>query len=88
MQPGAIWLARLTGRPLLPVAFAGHPAIRVGSWDRILVPVPLSRGVFVYGESLWVPRNADEEACAAARNQLAERLDNVTQRAQQRLLIR
>ncbi len=88
VQPGAIWLARLTGRPLLPVAFAGRPAMQVGSWDRILVPVPLSRGVFVYGDSLWVPRDADEDACAAAQNQLAERLDEVTERAQQRLLIR
>lgn len=88
VQPGAIWLARLTGRPLLPVAFAARPAIRVGSWDRILVPVPLSRGVFEYGDPLWVPRDANEEACAGACSQLAERLDEVTQRAQQRLLIR
>ncbi len=88
VQPGAIWLARLTGRPLLPVAFAGRPAIHVGSWDRILVPVPLSRGVFVYGDLLWVPRDADEEACAAVRDHLAARLDDLTERARQRLLIR
>jgi lysophospholipid acyltransferase (LPLAT)-like uncharacterized protein len=88
VQPGAIWIARLTGRPLLPVAFACRPAMRVGSWDRILVPVPLSRGVFVYGDPLWIPRTADEAACAQACDELAGCLDDLTERAQQRLLIR
>ena len=35
VQPGAIWLARLSGRPLLPVAFASRPVFHVGSWDRM-----------------------------------------------------
>ena len=88
VQPGAIWVARLTGRPLLPVAFACKPAIRVGSWDRILVPVPLSRGAFIYGDPLWIPRDADEEACASFCGELADLLDELTERAQQRLLVR
>ena len=40
VQPGAVWLARLCERPLLPVAFACRPCVRVGSWDRMIVPKP------------------------------------------------
>lgn len=88
VQPGAIWVARLTGRPLLPVAFAARPSFTVGSWDRMLVPVPMSRGAFVYGELLWVPRDADDESCEAAQVDLARRLDELTERASESLLIR
>ena len=88
VQPGAIWLARLSGRPLLPVAFACRPAIRVGSWDRIQIPLPLGRGVFVYGDLMWVARDADEETCELTAERLAARLDDLTGRAQERLLIR
>lgn len=85
VQPGAVWLARLTGRPLLPVAFAARPCLHVGSWDRMIVPVPLSRGAFEYGELQWVPRAADEAALTAARGELQGRLNEIGERARRRL---
>ncbi len=86
VQPGAIWLARMSGRPLLPVAFASRPAFRVGSWDRMIVPIPFSRGVFEYGEVLWVARDAGENAVARARVELEGRINRVTDQARRRLL--
>ena len=86
VQPGAIWLARLSGRPLLPVAFACKPAIRVGSWDRMIVPLPFSRGVFEYGDLLWVARDADDAAVEEARVELESRINSITDRARQRLI--
>jgi len=86
VQPGAIWLARLTGRPLLPVAFACRPCFRVGSWDRMIVPLPLSRGVFEYGEPLRVARDAEDAAGEQARDELKARLQETTERARRRLV--
>ena len=86
VQPGAIWLARLSGRPLLPVAFASRPVFHVGSWDRMLVPIPFSRGVFEYGELLWVARDADENAVDGARVELEGRINRVTDQARRRLV--
>lgn len=86
VQPGAVWLARLSERPLLPVAFACRPCVRVGSWDRMIVPLPFSRGVFEYGELLWVRRDADEDATEEARVELEWRLRETTDRAQRRLV--
>jgi lysophospholipid acyltransferase (LPLAT)-like uncharacterized protein len=86
VQPGAVWLARLSGRPLLPVAFACRPCVRVGSWDRMIVPVPFSRGVFEYGELLWVPRDADQGAAEEARLELQGRIIETGNRARQRLV--
>lgn len=85
VQPGAVWLARAAGRPLLPVAFASKPCLRAGSWDRMLVPVPFSRGAFEYGELLWVPRTADRKALEQARGELEQRICEVTARARHRV---
>ena len=81
VQPGAVWLARLSGRPLLPVAFACRPCVRVGSWEEMLFPIPFSRGVFEYGELLWVPRDAAEAAVEEARVELERRINAATDRA-------
>ena len=85
VQLGAVWLAKLTGRPLLPVAFDCRPRPCVGSWDRIIVPLPFSRGAFEYGELLWIPRDADEETTEAGRVELQIRIRETTERARRRL---
>ncbi|MFQ5742268.1 MAG: lysophospholipid acyltransferase family protein [Acidobacteriota bacterium] len=81
VQPGAIWLSRLTGRPLLPLAFACRPVLRLASWDRMILPLPFGRGAFLYGEPIWVPTDADRRACAALQERLARQLDELTLRA-------
>jgi len=81
VQPGATWIAKATGRPLLPVAFNCSRSWRLRSWDRMLLPLPFARGVFVYGPHLWVPHNADAAALTSADCQLAERLAELTERA-------
>jgi len=86
VQPGAVWLASLSGRPLLPVAFAARPCGHVGSWDRMIVPLPFSRGVFQYGDLLWVPRDTDEAGMEEARLELQGRISAATHDARQRLL--
>ena len=57
VQPGATWVARAAGCALLPVGFACSRYRRLGSWDRMVIPLPFARGVFVYGEHLYVPRD-------------------------------
>jgi lysophospholipid acyltransferase (LPLAT)-like uncharacterized protein len=54
------------------VAIAASRAKRLQSWDRFLVPLPLSTVHFVYGEPLNVPRRGDPAEGAA---ELKRRLD-------------
>jgi hypothetical protein len=78
VKPGVIAAARLAGLPIVPVAFSSAGAIRLKSWDRTLVPRPFSRGVFLYGSPIRVPRDAgaDEEECSRLR--LESDLDRLT----------
>jgi lysophospholipid acyltransferase (LPLAT)-like uncharacterized protein len=72
VQPGVILAAAATGLPIQPVAIAATRAKRLRSWDRFLVPLPLSTVHFVYGEPLTVPRRGDPAEGAA---ELKRRLD-------------
>jgi hypothetical protein len=72
VQPGALLAAAATGWPIVPVAWAARPCRRLPSWDRMVVPLPLGRVCFAYGEPLWVERGAGLEPAAAV---LAARLD-------------
>ena len=86
VQPGATWVARATGCALLPIGFACSRYRRLGSWDRLVVPLPFARGVFVYGEHLYVPRETARDELAAADRELARRVDAATKRAETILL--
>jgi lysophospholipid acyltransferase (LPLAT)-like uncharacterized protein len=50
VKEGIVALARLTARPVVPLAFAASRGHRFASWDRFLLPYPAARTVFRYGE--------------------------------------
>jgi len=81
IQPGVIAIARFTGKPIIPVAFSARPMRRLGSWDRTLLPYPFGAGLFVYGEPLRVPRDADDATQERLRLELESRLDEMTDAA-------
>jgi lysophospholipid acyltransferase (LPLAT)-like uncharacterized protein len=74
LRPGALWLARLTGCPLVAVGAAARPAFRAPWWDRHLVPLPHSRVALVYGKPILVERGSDldEDLCARVNESLNE----------------
>lgn len=53
VKDGIAALARLTGRPVVPLAFAAGCGYRFASWDRFLLPYPWARTVFRYGEPIF-----------------------------------
>ena len=48
-----------------------------------MVPYPFSRGLFLYGNPLWVPREADDGALETARLELETVLNRLTDQAEQ-----
>lgn len=81
VQPGALWLARQTGYPILPFHIAASSAWHLGSWDRGLIPKPRSRVVMVVGEPFHVAPDADDEQLEQRRIELEVALQDVEAQA-------
>ena len=47
-----------------------------------MVPYPFSRGVFLWGDPIWVSREADDAALEAARAELESTLNRLTAEAE------
>ncbi len=60
-KPGAILLAQMSGRPMLPLAYAASRAWLV-QWDRFVLPVPFCRIAVALGPARRVPRSLDAAA--------------------------
>ena len=80
-QMGAVRLAQLSGAPLFPVTFGVRPRRMLSSWDRLVVVLPFTRGVVIYGEPIEVPRNAGAEQLEGTRALLERRLNEITAEA-------
>ncbi len=57
---GIAHLAALTGQPVVPLGAAVSRARVLGSWDRMLLPLPFGRGAIVVGPPIRVPRDGAE----------------------------
>jgi lysophospholipid acyltransferase (LPLAT)-like uncharacterized protein len=80
--PGVIALARMSGRPIVPVAFVSSRRREIGSsWDRTTISLPFGRAACVTGDPIWVETGADDSALDMARKKLEAALDAVTDRA-------
>jgi lysophospholipid acyltransferase (LPLAT)-like uncharacterized protein len=73
-QPGAVWLAKATGNPLLPFHCEAASAWTLNSWDRTQVPKPFTTVAMAIAEPLYVPCDAGEQALDQWQARLQESL--------------
>ena len=48
MAEGLPLMAKMSGAPVLIIGMSCNPAIRLGSWDRAVLPLPFGKGAVVY----------------------------------------
>jgi lysophospholipid acyltransferase (LPLAT)-like uncharacterized protein len=78
IQDGIIQLAKVTGRPIIPVSCFTHWKICLGSWDRLQVPLPFTRCDLRYGDPVWAPRDASDAQLEQLRTKLEETMRGLT----------
>ncbi|KAB2857580.1 MAG: DUF374 domain-containing protein, partial [Bauldia sp.] len=78
---GIISLARVTGRPIVPLALTTSRRLDLASWDRATINLPFSRAVCAVAEPIAVPADADAGLMEAKRLELEEALNEATARA-------
>ncbi|PKQ01555.1 MAG: hypothetical protein CVT73_22835 [Alphaproteobacteria bacterium HGW-Alphaproteobacteria-12] len=80
---GIVMLARLSGHPIVPVAATTRARIQLDNWDRFTINLPFSRGALVWGEPIYVARDATPEEIEAARLRVEEGLNSVAREAEE-----
>ena len=78
---GLAALARLSGAAVIPVACAVRRRRILGSWDRMILPLPFTRGVLMWGEPIAVPPGARGEELEKARLTIENAITALTREA-------
>jgi lysophospholipid acyltransferase (LPLAT)-like uncharacterized protein len=80
-QPGAVWLAKLTGSPVVPFHMEASRSWRLKSWDRTQIPKPFATIALTVGHPIHVPSEADDAMLEHKRTELEQSLFTLEQRA-------
>lgn len=79
---GVVALAKMTGKPILPLSCWASRYWRVKSWDRMIIPKPFARIEITVGGFLEVPRDTDDEGLEVHRIAIQKALDQLGREAE------
>ena len=81
-KPGALFLARESGCPIVMGACVPHKAWRLKSWDRFIIPKPFSPAALVVSDPIFIPPGLDDQAMEARRAELETMLNEMCEKAE------
>lgn len=79
VQHGVIFLARMTGCPIIPTAAASSAKVTLDTWDNLEVPLPFGRIAAVCAEPYLIPKESSQEEEA---EKLRQKLMQLTEEAE------
>ena len=85
VQPGVVWLSKLTGNPVVPFHMEASKFWSLGSWDRTQIPKPFSTVALTVGAPIEVPADADEAVIELKRVEVEDALLGLERRAHRML---
>lgn len=59
MKPGAIFIAQMAGKPVVPIAFAAKTAWLLKTWDKFVIPAPFTKVCIAIGEPFFPAADLD-----------------------------
>jgi lysophospholipid acyltransferase (LPLAT)-like uncharacterized protein len=80
-KPGALFAAQISGKPVVPLAFAAHQPFILKTWDKFVIPKPFSRVCIAIGEPFYMPPDATDEQLQAAQREMEDRMKQTYQLA-------
>jgi lysophospholipid acyltransferase (LPLAT)-like uncharacterized protein len=80
-QPGAVWLASVTGNPIVPFHLEASSFWTVRSWDRHQIPRPGSDVAVAVGAPIHVPKRVGPETIETGRVALEAALAELERQA-------
>jgi lysophospholipid acyltransferase (LPLAT)-like uncharacterized protein len=81
LKPGAIFTAQITGKPLVPIAYAAKPARLLKTWDKFVLVPPFAKVRIAIGEPYFPPKRMQEAEMQAAQREVERRMRATFQKA-------
>jgi len=72
VQDGALYFAKMSGAPIIPVCYTASKAWIQDRWDRYLLALPFSKIVCNVGNPVFVPKKATHEEFECIRQSLED----------------
>lgn len=85
-KPGAIFAAQISGKPVVPMAFAAQPAFVLKTWDKFVIPVPFGRVYIALGEPYFPAADMTDEQMREAQREMERRLHETYRQAHAALM--
>jgi lysophospholipid acyltransferase (LPLAT)-like uncharacterized protein len=80
-KPGAIFTAQISGKAVVPIAYAAKPAWILRTWDKFVIPLPFAKVAIAIGEPYFPPKKLDDREMEAAQRELERRMLETYQQA-------
>jgi lysophospholipid acyltransferase (LPLAT)-like uncharacterized protein len=84
-KPGPVLVSQLSGKPIVPMAYAASRVWLFRTWDRHVLPWPFSRAVLAIGEPVIVPKGLDAAGLQRWQDELTATLDRLFEEARDTL---
>lgn len=75
---GWVNLSRLTGAPMLPLAYAADRTWTLKTWDNLTIPKPFARIVVVIGEPFYAGSELEEAGLERLQHDMEDRLNELS----------
>lgn len=82
-KPGPVYLAKLTGNPILPFLMEARKYWTLNTWDKLQIPKPFTRALLVIAKPFPVDADADEAELSEKVAEMQRSLDDLVERGRQ-----
>ncbi|HNY64004.1 MAG TPA: DUF374 domain-containing protein [Deltaproteobacteria bacterium] len=77
LKGGTVRIAKMTGKPIIPMMYGARRTIILGSWDRYMVPMPFTDIVVYHGNPVYVPGDANKGETEGIRVEVERTLNEM-----------
>ena len=82
-KPGPVYLAKLTGNPILPFLLQPEKYWTLKTWDRLHIPKPFTKALLVIAEPFFIDVAAGDAGIEAAVRKMQASLDSLVERGRE-----
>ena len=85
VSEGIIKIAKISKVPIIPVGFGSSKNFCLKSWDSFLITLPFSKCRIVWGDSITIPENLEDQEIVTYKKIIEEKINECVKKAKENL---